>query len=116
MGRVRFIIGLILLCWLGVPARADSSSADRPHVHVALVVVPQALNRGEAAEAGLYFKIDPGWHVYWKNPGDAGEPPHIMLVPRLNDFGWMEFSRAKEAIAEGKACVAHALPMLARYK
>jgi NTE family protein len=46
----------------------------------------------------------------------AGEPPHIMLVPRLNDFGWMEFSRAKEAIAEGKACVAHALPMLARYK
>jgi len=77
MGRVRFIIGLILLCWLGVPARADSSSADRPHVHVALVVVPQALNRGEAAEAGLYFKIDPGWHVYWKNPGDAGEPPHI---------------------------------------
>ncbi len=46
----------------------------------------------------------------------AGEPPHVMLVPRLNDFGWMEFNRAKEAIAEGKACVAHALPMLARYK
>jgi thiol:disulfide interchange protein/DsbC/DsbD-like thiol-disulfide interchange protein len=77
MGRVRFIVGLALLCAVGVVARADSSSADRPHVHVQLVVVPQALNRGEAAEAGLYFKLEPGWHVYWKNPGDAGEPPHI---------------------------------------
>jgi thiol:disulfide interchange protein DsbD len=35
------------------------------------------LSRGQAASAGLYFKIDQGWHVYWKNAGDAGEPPHI---------------------------------------
>jgi NTE family protein len=46
----------------------------------------------------------------------AGEPPHVMLIPRLNDFGWMEFNRAKEAIAEGIACVVQALPMLLRYK
>ena len=46
----------------------------------------------------------------------AGEPPHVMLVPRLSDFGWMEFNRAKEAIAEGRACVQQALPMLERYK
>jgi NTE family protein len=46
----------------------------------------------------------------------AGEPPHVMLIPRLNDFGWMEFHRAKEAIAEGRACVRQALPMLERYK
>ncbi len=45
----------------------------------------------------------------------AGEPPHVLLVPRLQDFGWMEFNRAKEAIAEGKACVEQALPMLERY-
>ncbi|HUO90991.1 MAG TPA: patatin-like phospholipase family protein [Rhizomicrobium sp.] len=45
----------------------------------------------------------------------AGEPPHVQLVPRLNDFGWMEFNRAKEAIAEGRACVEQALPMLERY-
>ncbi len=24
---------------------------------------------------GLYFKLDPGWHVYWSNAGDSGEPP-----------------------------------------
>ena len=41
----------------------------------------------------------------------AGEPPHVMLVPR----GVMEFDRAVEAIAEGRDCVEQALPMLRRY-
>ncbi len=45
----------------------------------------------------------------------AGEPPHVQLVPRLQTFGWMEFNRAKEAIAEGRACVEQALPILRRY-
>jgi NTE family protein len=46
----------------------------------------------------------------------AGEPPHVMLVPRLQDFGWMQFNRAKEAIAAGRASVEQALPTLQRYK
>jgi NTE family protein len=45
----------------------------------------------------------------------AGEPPHVMLVPRLRDIGLMEFDRAVEAIAEGRDCVEQALPMLRRY-
>lgn len=45
----------------------------------------------------------------------AGEPPDVMLVPRLRDIGLMEFNRAKEAIAEGSACVEQALPILRRY-
>lgn len=45
----------------------------------------------------------------------AGEPPHVMLVPRLQDLGLMEFNRAKEAIAEGRYCVEQALPMLRHY-
>jgi NTE family protein len=31
----------------------------------------------------------------------AGEPPQVMLVPRLRHIGLMEFNRAKEAIAGG---------------
>lgn len=45
----------------------------------------------------------------------AGEPPHVMLVPRLRTIGLMEFNRAEEAIAEGRACVEQALPTLRRY-
>jgi len=45
----------------------------------------------------------------------AGEPPHVMLVPRLGDIGLMEYHRAAEAIAEGYACVEQAMPILRRY-
>jgi len=45
----------------------------------------------------------------------AGEPPHVMLVPRLRKIGLMEFNRAPEAIEEGRACVEQALPTLRRY-
>jgi NTE family protein len=38
-----------------------------------------------------------------------------MLVPRLRTIGLMEFNRAAEAIAEGRACVEQALPALKRY-
>ncbi|MDP1749894.1 MAG: patatin-like phospholipase family protein [Reyranella sp.] len=45
----------------------------------------------------------------------AGEPPHVLLVPRLGNIGLMEFTKAREAIAEGHHCVQHALPTLRRY-
>ena len=44
----------------------------------------------------------------------AGEPPHVMLSPRLRQIGQMEFNRAKEAIAEGRLCVEQALPLIRR--
>jgi NTE family protein len=45
----------------------------------------------------------------------AGEPPHVMLVPRLRHIGLMEFNRAAETIAEGRAVVGHALTLVKRY-
>jgi NTE family protein len=44
----------------------------------------------------------------------AGEPPHVMLLPRLRQIGLMEFNRAREAIAEGRTCVEQALPIIRR--
>ena len=35
----------------------------------------------------------------------AGDPPEVTLVPMLEDFALMDFHRAKEAIAEGRALV-----------
>ncbi len=96
MGRVRLVFALFLLLAVGLPARAVSSSADAPHVRVELLIIPQGLNRGEAADAGLYFKLEPGWHIYWKNPGDAGEPPHIQwTLPAGITAGPMQFPAPK---------------------
>lgn len=71
------VAGMVALGFGSAQAQAASDSAEAPHVHVRLVVLPQNLSAGEAAQAGLYFKIEPSWHVYWKNAGDAGEPPHL---------------------------------------
>jgi NTE family protein len=39
----------------------------------------------------------------------AGDPPEILVTPRLADFGLLDFDRAPEAIAEGERAVARAL-------
>ncbi|MEW6078031.1 MAG: patatin-like phospholipase family protein [Thermodesulfobacteriota bacterium] len=38
----------------------------------------------------------------------AGDPPDLLLLPRVSDIGLMEFHRAQEAIDEGRRCVERA--------
>ena len=40
----------------------------------------------------------------------AGEPPDLVIRPRLSDFALMDFHRAEEAIAEGQRAAEQALP------
>ncbi len=42
----------------------------------------------------------------------AGDPPDIILAPRLSHMGLMEFDQARLAIEEGRACVARMQPAL----
>jgi NTE family protein len=44
----------------------------------------------------------------------AGDPPEVLLRPRLGQLSWLDFHRAKEAIAEGLACVQLAEPIIRR--
>jgi thiol:disulfide interchange protein DsbD len=77
LSRLIFVAVLLVLALPALAVGANTSSADAPHLHVQLVLPQDQLYPGGPNQAGLYFKLDPGWHVYWKNPGDAGEPPHI---------------------------------------
>jgi len=43
----------------------------------------------------------------------AGDPPDVLLRPTLADYSWLDFHRAKEAIAAGWACAEAARPILA---
>lgn len=40
----------------------------------------------------------------------AGDPPDILLSPKLSHIGLLEFYRAEEAITEGKECVERMMP------
>jgi thiol:disulfide interchange protein DsbD len=47
--------------------------------HVTIWLVPSALPAapGRALPIALYFEVEPGWHIYWKNPGDGGIAPRM---------------------------------------
>jgi thiol:disulfide interchange protein len=74
--RARFLIPI--LCFLMFASAAWSApTATATHLTVQLVVPPAEIYPGQNFTAGLYFKLEPGWHVYWVNAGDSGEPPRI---------------------------------------
>lgn len=47
------------------------------HVESELVAQEAGIAPGGTIYVALRQKIAPGWHTYWRNPGDAGEPTKI---------------------------------------
>jgi thiol:disulfide interchange protein len=80
--RPRFLtkaLAASIFCALLVLSSAlwAAPTATAPHLTVQMVVPAEQIYPGQAFTAGLYFKLDKGWHVYWVNAGDSGEPPAI---------------------------------------
>ncbi len=75
---MRNLLALCLFAFVLVPFRAEAASvAVAPHVSVALISKDSALKEGHDTQLGLHFVLEKGWHVYWSNPGDSGEPPRV---------------------------------------
>ncbi len=47
------------------------------HVTAELISEVKSIQPGHPFWVGLHLKMDEHWHVYWRNPGDAGTPPTI---------------------------------------
>lgn len=58
-------------------ASGGFGTADAPHTRPSLISRTDAAQRGGAVEFALRLQLDPEWHVYWVNPGDAGLPPKL---------------------------------------
>jgi DsbC/DsbD-like thiol-disulfide interchange protein len=56
-------------------ALADEAS----HVQARLIANVASVDPGKPFMLGVELTIDPGWHVYWKNPGDAGRPTRVKI-------------------------------------
>ncbi|HEY7869799.1 MAG TPA: protein-disulfide reductase DsbD domain-containing protein, partial [Methylomirabilota bacterium] len=48
-----------------------------PKVSVSLLSETAGVEPGASFWVGLRQRIAPGWHTYWTNPGDSGEPPTL---------------------------------------
>lgn len=84
MSRVALAFALLMLL-VAPPASAAHAEGTRPpvpavpdgayreaadgHLEARLLWVPR---RDGGARVGVLFDLAPGWHTYWKNPGDSG--------------------------------------------
>jgi thiol:disulfide interchange protein DsbD len=51
--------------------------AHAAHTQVQLLLSAETAKPGDTIWAGVDLKMEPGWHTYWKNPGDAGQATEI---------------------------------------
>ena len=99
---------LICALLVATSAHALPSTSSAPHLTVGLVSEHAAITPGQDFWIGVNFSLEPGWHVYWVNPGDSGEPPRVawklpagfhagaiqwprperIMVPPLVDYGY----------------------------
>ncbi len=65
----------IALMILVAPTSVTASvPSEEPRVRIELVSEVQSVRPGIPFWVALRQTIAPGWHTYWKNPGDSGEP------------------------------------------
>jgi thiol:disulfide interchange protein len=62
----RFIIVLLACLDLGL------TTARAAHTQVSLLLSADTARPGDTVLVGVDLKMDPGWHTYWKNPGESG--------------------------------------------
>lgn len=72
---VRFFL-LVIMGWI-FTLQASVTSDSSPHVKVELLQEEETIQPGQPFWIALHFKLEKDWHVYWKNPGDAGIPLKI---------------------------------------
>jgi len=71
---MQLLRSLALLVFLPV---AVWSAGAATRTQARLILSAEAVRPGETVLAGVLLKMPPGWHTYWKNPGDSGAATKI---------------------------------------
>jgi DsbC/DsbD-like thiol-disulfide interchange protein len=59
------------------PACAADASAWSPDSKSQARLISGDNKSGDKLRAGIELKLQPGWHTYWRYPGDSGVPPRF---------------------------------------
>ena len=122
-------IGLVLAPSGAIVAQAGPSAQVTdlsPNSEVALVSESNVFRPGATTTVALRITMDPGWHTYWTNPGDAGLPldavwtlptgvtvsalrfptPSLLPLPPLMSYGY-----EREVLVLADVTVASTVPI-----
>lgn len=83
-------LALLLIGLTGAQALVPKQPKDL--VQARLVAEPSAVAPGTTVTVGIRMAMKPGWHVYWRNPGDSGLPPEMAWdLPQGVNVGAVEW-------------------------
>lgn len=71
---------MIALLILGALNSTPARAAATAHATAEIVADVSTIKAGEFFNVGILIHVEPGWHVYWKNPGDSGLPTSVTLT------------------------------------
>ena len=72
--RALLVVLLLAVC---CAPRTRAEPGVTPHVTAQLVTQTDGVAPASGVVVAVVLSADPGWHTYWRNPGDAGEATTI---------------------------------------
>jgi thiol:disulfide interchange protein/DsbC/DsbD-like thiol-disulfide interchange protein len=110
---VRWLSAAVGVALASMAQAQESAPITTPHATVTLAADVVAVEPGKPFKLGLHFKLAQGWHIYWINPGAAGEPPQLDLTlpqgAQASEIAWPTPERAVEGPAMSYAYFDEAL-------
>jgi thiol:disulfide interchange protein DsbD len=73
--RITGIRFVFLASLLASHTGAVAEPVQAKHARIELLSQQTAVAPGAELLLGVHFLLEPGWHIYWINPGDSGQPP-----------------------------------------
>lgn len=109
--RVGALLRFFVALCVAIPAQSQQANAGEdlsPNCEITLIAERNGLQPGASTTVALRITMEPGWHTYWTNPGDAGLPlnsnwtlpagvtvsalrypvPHVLPQPPLMSYGY----------------------------
>jgi DsbC/DsbD-like thiol-disulfide interchange protein/cytochrome c biogenesis protein CcdA len=103
MRRLAFLLlAFLALLAPGGPAPAQFARPGGNHMSVSLVAENAVVAPGATVTLAFVMRPQPGWHGYWRNPGDAGAAPRVQWrLPEGWTAGALQYPVPHRLIASG---------------
>ena len=91
---VRILRQFCLASLLTLSTFTLTDTTSTQHARVELISDAASIKPGQDLRLGVHYILDPGWHIYWINPGDSGQPPSFQWqLPGGFQAGKVEWPR-----------------------
>lgn len=99
---MKFCKSIFSLCILFLFISENPLIGEEEGVQVKLVSESASVQVGKIFWVGIHFQLAPGWHIYWKNPGEVGMGTMVSWeLPEGFKVGPLEWPVPKNLEQEG---------------